>query len=82
MTTAYRWVFSTPLRKVYDNLTVTGLSVVAALVIGSIELAQVFARELGSSSGSWKWIEDLEFGSLGYALVALFVLIWSLSYGT
>jgi high-affinity nickel-transport protein len=81
MATAYRWALSTPLRKVYYNLTVTGLSVVAALVIGFIELTKVIAQELGLTAGFWKWLEDLDFGSLGYVLVALFVLIWSLSYG-
>jgi high-affinity nickel-transport protein len=81
MATAYRWAFTTPLRKVYYNLTVTGLSVVAALLIGLIELTQVLARELGLSTGLWKRLQDLDFGTLGYLLVALFVLAWSLSYG-
>jgi nickel/cobalt transporter (NiCoT) family protein len=81
MTTAYRWAFATPLRKVYYNLTVTGLSVVAALVIGSVELTQVITHELRLSAGFWKRLQGLDFGSLGYILVAVFVLTWSLSYG-
>lgn len=81
MTTAYRWAFATPLRKVYYNLTVTGLSVVAALLIGIIELAQVLARALGLTRGLWGRLEALDFGSIGYLLVALFVLAWSCSYG-
>lgn len=81
MTTAYRWAFATPLRKVYYNLTVTGLSVVAALLIGLIELLQVVSQELGVTTGFWKWLQDLDFGTFGYLLVALFVLAWSCSYG-
>lgn len=46
MTTAYHWAFSTPLRKIYYNLSVTGLSVIAALVIGIIELAQIISAKL------------------------------------
>ncbi|HZU77907.1 MAG TPA: hypothetical protein VFA70_14165 [Dehalococcoidia bacterium] len=34
---AYRWAFTSPLRKVYYNLTTTGLSVFVALAIGTIE---------------------------------------------
>jgi nickel/cobalt transporter (NiCoT) family protein len=81
MTTAYRWAFATPIRKVYYNLTVTGLSVVAALLIGGLELAQVLAQALGLTSGFWARLSSLDFGRLGYLLVALFVLTWSLSYG-
>jgi nickel/cobalt transporter (NiCoT) family protein len=81
MTTAYRWAFATPIRKVYYNLTVTGLSVVAALLIGGLELAQVTTRALGLTTGGWARLQALDFGGLGYVLVALFVLTWSLSYG-
>ncbi len=53
MTTAYRWALLTPLRKVYYNLTVTGLSVASALLIGAIELTQVLARAFGLTAGLW-----------------------------
>ena len=81
MTTAYRWAFATPLRKVYYNLTVTGLSVVAALLIGLIELTQVLTQALGLTAGLWGWLQALDFGWIGYLLLTLFVLTWSLSYG-
>ncbi len=81
MTTAYDWAFATPLRKVYYNLTVTGLSVVAALGLGVIELSQVLTHALGLSAGFWGWLGTLDFGLIGYLLVALFVLTWSCSYG-
>lgn len=82
MTSAYSWAFATPLRKVYYNLTVTGLSVVAALLIGVIELAQVISRKLGLNGSLWAELKELDFGKLGYLLVGLFVLTWVLSFST
>jgi nickel/cobalt transporter (NiCoT) family protein len=81
MTRAYGWAFSTPLRKLYYNLTVTGISVVAALVIGLIELLQVLAEKLELQGGFWNWLGNLDLGWLGYLLVGLFVLTWAVSYG-
>lgn len=80
MTTAYHWAFSTPLRKIYYNLSVTGLSVIAALFIGLIELAQIITPQLGLKGGVWRWIQSLNFGSVGYILVGLFILTWVISY--
>lgn len=81
MTTAYRWAFRTPLRKIYYNMSVTGLSIVAALVIGLIELAQILTPKLGLTGGFWGWVQDLDFGSLGYILVGVFMVSWAISYG-
>lgn len=80
MTSAYNWAFSTPLRKIYYNLSVTGISIVAALCIGFIELTQILAPKIGLNSGIWKWIQDLDFGSIGYLLVGLFIISWGVSY--
>ena len=80
MTTAYHWAFSTPLRKIYYNLSVTGLSVIAALFIGLIELAQIITPKLGLKGGVWTWIQNLNFGAMGYILVGLFILTWAISY--
>jgi nickel/cobalt transporter (NiCoT) family protein len=72
MTHAYGWAFSNPVRKVFYNITVTSLSVTVALVIGTVELLQV----LSVSS----WIDGLDFGTLGYGVVGLFVLTWAGSF--
>jgi nickel/cobalt transporter (NiCoT) family protein len=80
MTNAYRWAFSTPLRKVYYNLTVTTISVLAALLIGMIELAQVFSEKFNLNSGGWHWIQNLNISWLGYLLVVLFLLSWGISF--
>lgn len=80
MTTAYNWAYITPLRKTYYNLTITGISVVAALGIGFIELTQVIAPKLGLSSGVWRWIQNIDIGSMGYVMVILFIILWLLSF--
>ena len=68
MAHAYGWAFSNPVRKVYYNITVTALSVTVALGIGAVELLQVVARR------TW-----LDFNTLGYGIVGLFVLTWAAS---
>ena len=47
MNFAYGWAFSQPVRKVFYNLTITGLSVAVAFVTGTIELAGLVAQKLG-----------------------------------
>ncbi|HVM58606.1 MAG TPA: HoxN/HupN/NixA family nickel/cobalt transporter [Gaiellaceae bacterium] len=79
MSQAYGWAFSNPVRKVYYNLTVTTLSVTVALLIGTVELLQVAAGRLALDGGFWRFLADLDFGRLGYAIVALFVLTWAAS---
>jgi high-affinity nickel-transport protein len=79
MSHAYGWAFSNPIRKVYYNITVTSLSVLVALVIGTIELLQVVAMKLTLQGGFWTAIRDLDFGRLGYVVVALFVVTWMCS---
>lgn len=80
MVSAYRWAFSTPLRKVYYNLTVTAISVSAALLIGMIELIQALSKKIGLENSFGRWIQGLDFGWLGYVLVLLFILSWAISF--
>ena len=79
MSQAYGWAFSNPIRKVYYNITVTTLSVAVALVIGTIELLQVLAARLQLDGGVGGWLSNLDFGRIGYGIVAAFVLTWSIS---
>ena len=76
MSKAYRWAFSSPVRKVYYNLTITALSVVVALLIGTIELGQVLSNKLGWRGHFWTWLQHLDFSTLGYVIVGLFALSW------
>jgi high-affinity nickel-transport protein len=76
MNFAYGWAFSKPVRKVYYNITITGLSVAVALIIGTIELLGLLADQLGWAGGVWDWIGALDLNILGYVIVGLFVLTW------
>src|SRR3982750_4584257 len=58
MNFAYGWAFSRPVRKVFYNLAVTGLSVAVALVIGSVELLSVLAEKLRREGGFWAWVSN------------------------
>jgi high-affinity nickel-transport protein len=78
MVKAYGWAFSSPLRKIYYNITTTGLSVAIALLIGTIELLQVLGGELSLHGRFFNALAALNFESLGYAIVALFVVGWAL----
>ena len=76
MSKAYGWAFANPVRKLYYNITVTATSVLVALLVGTIELAQVLSEKLGWGGGFWAWLRGLDFGTLGYAIVGLFLLAW------
>ena len=76
MNFAYGWAFSKPVRKVYYNITITGLSVAVALVIGTIELVSILADQLGITSGPLAAVAGLDLNHVGYAIVGLFVATW------
>jgi high-affinity nickel-transport protein len=76
MNFAYGWAFSQPVRKVYYNLTVTGLSVAVALIIGGIELCTILVDKLDITSGPLAAIAHLNMDNVGYAIVGLFALTW------
>jgi high-affinity nickel-transport protein len=79
MSQAYGWAFSHPIRRIYYNITVTGLSVAVALIVGTIELLQVTADRLSLDGGFWTFLDRLEVGTIGYGVVGLFVVTWPVS---
>jgi high-affinity nickel-transport protein len=76
MNGAYGWAFAKPVRKVFYNITITTISVVVALVIGTIELIGVFADRFDITSGPLAAIASIPLDYAGYAIVGLFVLAW------
>ena len=76
MNFAYNWAFSKPVRKIYYNITITGLSVAVALIIGSIELISILTDKAGIESGPLAAIANVSLDFVGYAILALFVLTW------
>ncbi|MFE1753323.1 HoxN/HupN/NixA family nickel/cobalt transporter [Streptomyces anandii] len=79
MNFAYGWAFSKPVRKVYYNLTVTGLSVAVALLIGTVELLGLLAQKLGLHGVFWDWIAGLDLNVVGFVIVGLFFATWILA---
>jgi nickel/cobalt transporter (NiCoT) family protein len=76
MNFAYGWAFAKPVRKVYYNLTITGLSVAVALIIGTIELVSILTDRLHIRTGPLAAIGGLDLNYVGFVIVGLFVLTW------
>jgi len=79
MKSAYNWAFFNPIRKIYYNITITAISVIAALIIGLIELLQIMEDKLHLKGTFWNMIQSIQFDYLGYILVALFLITWLIS---
>lgn len=79
MTYAYGWAFSRPIRKVYYNLTVTVISIIVALVIGTVELISVVVQALGLTGGVWSVLGNLDLPTIGILIVLIFAGSWILS---
>jgi high-affinity nickel-transport protein len=82
MVGAYGWAFVKPIRKLYYNMTITFVSVVAALAVGGIEALALIGDKFGLEGGFWAFTGALNdnFGFLGYGIVAFFVLSWLMSF--
>jgi nickel/cobalt transporter (NiCoT) family protein len=78
---AYGWAFMKPMRKLYYNLTITFVSVLAALVVGGVEALGLVADHLNLEGGFWRAIAGLNrnFGSLGCLIIGLFIASWLVS---
>jgi len=76
MNFAYDWAFAKPVRKVYYNLTITGLSVFVAVFIGTIEILGLIGSEYNLSGGFWAFMGNLDINKAGLVIVAIFVLTW------
>ena len=77
MTVAYRWAFASPVRKIYYNLTITGLSVAVALLIGTVELIGLLHDRLHWTDAVSGWFSDLDLDHVGFVVVGLFVVVWA-----
>jgi high-affinity nickel-transport protein len=79
MNFAYGWALSKPVRKVFFNIVITGLSVAVALLIGTIELAGLLAQKLGAQGGFWRWLEHINLNTVGFVVVGMFVATWAIA---
>jgi high-affinity nickel-transport protein len=79
MNFAYGWAFARPIRKIYYNITITALSVVVALAIGTIEFLGLLPSELNWGGSVWHFFENFNINSAGFAIVGLFVVTWAVA---
>ncbi len=76
MNFAYDWAFAKPVRKVYYNLTITGLSVFVAVFIGAVELLGLLAQDANLNGSFWAFLETFNINTAGLFVVGVFVVTW------
>jgi high-affinity nickel-transport protein len=78
---AYGWAFVKPVRKLYYNLNITLVSVLIALVVGTLEVFGIISSALNLSGGFWNFVGNLNdnFGVIGYYIIGIFVVSWVVS---
>jgi len=82
MNFAYSWAFFNPVRKVYYNLAITGLSVSICFVIGTIELLGILPGDLSNSSHGfwhtsfWNYMANFNINTAGFVIVGMFIVTW------
>lgn len=81
MVRVYRWAFVRPIRKLYYNLSITLMSVVVAFFIGGIEVLSLLSEKMSFTGTFWQDVQALteHFNTLGYVIIALFLLCWGIS---
>jgi high-affinity nickel-transport protein len=76
---AYGWAYVKPIRKLYYNLNITFVSVLVAFAIGGIEVLSIIAERFGLHGGIWEFARNLDFGIIGFGIIALFIVSWTAS---
>jgi high-affinity nickel-transport protein len=79
MNFAYGWAFSQPVRKVYYNITITTLSVMVAFVIGGVELLGLLSQQLNITGRFWTDMQNADINTLGFVIVGMFVVTWTVA---
>jgi high-affinity nickel-transport protein len=79
MNFAYDWAFARPVRKVFYNLTITGLSVFVALFVGTIEFLGLIGSEYNLSGGFWEFMADFDINKAGFVIVGMFIATWAIA---
>jgi nickel/cobalt transporter (NiCoT) family protein len=79
MNLAYGWAFFNPVRKVYYNLAITGLSVAICFFIGGIEALGLLPHEISGLSqthGFWGFLYHFNTNTAGFVIVGMFIATW------
>lgn len=76
---AYGWAYVKPIRKLYYNLNITLISVLIAFAIGGVEVLSIVGDRWHLTGGIWDLVASLDFGIIGFAIIAIFVVSWTVS---
>jgi high-affinity nickel-transport protein len=79
MNLAYGWAFFNPIRNVYYNLAITGLSVAICFVVGAVEILSLLPKEiqgLSRTTGFWGLMSRFNSNTAGFVIVGLFLATW------
>jgi len=79
MNFAYDWAFARPVRKVYYNLTITGLSVFVAVFVGAVELLGLLAQDTHRTGSFWSFLQNFNINAAGFVIVGVFVVTWGVA---
>jgi len=77
MNFAYGWAFARPVRKVYYNLVITGLSIGAAFIIGTVEILGILTSEAHLTGPFWSVMANFNINVAGFCIAGLFVGVWA-----
>ncbi|HEV2452012.1 MAG TPA: HoxN/HupN/NixA family nickel/cobalt transporter [Streptosporangiaceae bacterium] len=81
MNFAYDWAFANPVRKVYYNRTITGLSVFVAVFVGATELLGLLAKDSKLTGSFWSFVESFNINTAGFIIVGVFAVTWAVALG-
>jgi nickel/cobalt transporter (NiCoT) family protein len=77
MNFAYGWAFFNPVRKIFYNLAITGLSIAICFLVGAIEVLGLLPNELHWHGAFWRFMEHFNINVAGYIIVGLFIVVWA-----
>ncbi len=76
MNFAYDWAFARPVRKVYYNLIITGLSVFVAFFIGTVEILGLVGQQAHLTGAFWAFLAGFNINRAGFVIAGVFVITW------
>ena len=73
------WAFARPVRKVYYNLVITGLSIGAAFIIGTIEILGILTTDAHLNGSFWSVMANFNINVAGFCIAGLFIAVWAVA---
>jgi len=76
MNVAYSYAMFNPVRRIFYNLTITGLSIFICFFIGTIEVLGLVPQELHWHGGFWNFMANFNINTAGFVIVGMFFVTW------